>query len=433
MLTPSELEKIPKEFEKLLTYAEMRIMEDIIRRIKINGEITRAADWQIYRMIQLGESRKTIDEVLKRTLNLTNKELDNLYDEIIEEGYSRDENLYKATGKEFIKYKDNQPLQNLVSSVKEQTNNEIKNITQSLGFAVKKNGKIEFSPIADTYQRILDNAMTDITTGTFDYNTVVKRAIKELTDSGLRTVDYATGWNNRVEVAARRAVMTGVNQVTSHINETNAKELKTDYFEISWHATARPTHQIWQGRVYSRKELETVCGLGEVDGLCGANCYHSYYPFIPGISIRTYTDEQLDKMNVKENEQKEYNGKKYTSYEATQRQRKLETLMRKQRQEIKLLEKAGADENDIIAAKSRYRSTMAQYAGFSKRMGLPQEIQRVYADNLGNAGGKGRLATGLKNAAGHSIIEVKRTTLIGEPNSITQKSRREWQNRKKLL
>lgn len=397
MFTPSDLEKIPKEFEKLLTDAEMRIMEDIIRRITINGEITRSADWQIYRMIQLGESRATIDEIIKRTLKLTNVELDKLYDQVIGEGYTQDEELYKASGKDFIPYKDNLPLQNTINAVKKQTSNEFRNITQSLGFATKKNGKIEFSPLADTYQRILDNAMADISSGAFDYNKVLRRTIKEFTDSGLRTVDYATGWSNRVEVAVRRAVMTGVTQVTAQINEMNAQALVTDYFEVSWHATARPSHQVWQGKVFNREELKTICELGNVTGLCGANCYHSYYPFIQGISVRTYTDEQLDKMNASENIAKEYNGEKYTSYEATQRQRKLESLMRRQRQEIKLLEKGGADENDIINAKTRYRSTMAQYAEFSEQMGLPHEMQRVYADGLKNVGGRGKLANTVKN------------------------------------
>ena len=82
MLTPSELEKIPAEFRKLLTDAEMRIMEDIIRRVKMAGEITRTADWQIYRLSQLGESRKVVDEILKRTLELSQKELNGLYEDV---------------------------------------------------------------------------------------------------------------------------------------------------------------------------------------------------------------------------------------------------------------------------------------------------------------------------------------------------------------
>ena len=177
--------------------------------------------------------------------------------------------------------------------------------------------------------------------------------------------------------------MSGFNQVQAKINEQVAKDLKTDYFEISWHGGARPDHQVWQGRVYNRKQLEAVCGLGSVTGLCGGNCYHQYNAFIPGVSVRTYTDGQLDQMNAEENIPKKYNGKEYTTYEALQQQRKMETLMRKQRQDIKLLKDGDADNDRILEAKCRYRTTMTQYADFSDKMELPQQKERIYMDGLG--------------------------------------------------
>lgn len=207
-----------------------------------------------------------------------------------------------------------------------------------------------------------------------------------MTNSGLRTVDYETGWSNRVDVAARRAVMTGLTQVTAKINESNAEKLETDMFEVSWHSGARPSHQVWQGRWYKSSELESVCGLGSVTGLCGANCYHSYYPVIPGISVPTYTEEELDEMNRQENIPIDYNGKQYTKYEALQRQRQLETRMRAERQKIKLLQDGEADETDIMLARAKYRGTSQEYTSFSKAMELPQQRQRVTVDGLGNIG-----------------------------------------------
>lgn len=263
-------------------------------------------------------------------------------------------------------------------AVQEQTQDECKNITQSMGFAKRQpDGSLVFTPVADYYQETLDKAVTEIASGASDYNTVLEKTVTEMTNSGLRTVDYASGHSNRVTVAARRAVSTGLNQVVGKINEENAEKLGTNYFEVSWHSGARPSHQVWQGRVYSKEELESVCGLGTVTGLCGANCYHSYSPFTPGITPRTYTDEQLDKMNAEENKPVEYNGKTYTKYEATQRQRRLETTMRAQRQKIKLLEEGGADEQAIINARARYVKTSDEYVNFSKSVGLSQQWDRV--------------------------------------------------------
>ncbi len=387
MLTSGEIEAVSMSMDNSLKNLEMRIMEDIVRRIKINSEITRSADWQITRLLQLGISMKEIEGYIKDTLDFSDDDMQEMYSNIISSGYARDKKLYEAVGAELIPFEQNHELQQLVSAVASQTNLTLKNITQSLGFAVRQpDGKLKFIKLAEYYQKTLDNAMLDITSGAFDYNTVLKRIVKEIANSGLRTVDYATGWSNRVDVAARRAVMTGMSQITAKINEDNAEALDTDMFEVTWHGGARPEHQVWQGRWYTRKQLETVCGLGTVTGLCGANCYHDYYPVIPGVSEPAYTENELEELNAKENTPIEYNGKQYTKYEALQRQRRLETTMRAQRQEIKLLKEGGASEDDLINVRARYRGTSHEYAKFSQAMGLPQQRERVNIDGLGNIG-----------------------------------------------
>lgn len=411
MFTPGELERMPKALEKLYSELEWRIMQDIIRRLKINGEITRSADWQLYRYYELGESKKAIKQAIKDALDLSDHEVNRLYSDTIASGYARDKALYMAAGKEFVPYAENFVLQQMVSAIKEQTLGELKNITQSLGFAKNVNGKLQFTELAGFYQKTLDAAMLDITSGAFDYNTVLRRTIETMTNSGLRTVDYASGWSNRVEVAARRALMTGITQIAGKINEQDAEELGTEYFEISWHADARPTHQIWQGRVYSKKELETVCGLGTGDGLAGWNCRHSYFPFIPGISVRAYTDEELDRLNAKENLPKEWNGKQYTSYEASQKQRRLETTMRAQRQKIKLLKEGGASKEELMAAKSRYRKTMNDYVEFSEAMELPQQRERLYTGKAGKENVKLK-DTGVSDISGTK--DVPELHLVGK-------------------
>lgn len=385
--SPSELERLSMLFDAPLKQLEDEIMTDIVRRIKINGEITRSADWQIHRLYELGMSKQDIENSIQNLTGISPQEVQNLYSQVIQKGYAEDEKLYRLKGKPYIPFAENKPLQQFITATAMQTSQNMYNLTQSMGFAVRNtNGLTQFLPIAQYYQDTLDNAMLGITSGAFDYNTVLKKTVAQLTNSGLRTIDYASGHSNRVEVATRRAVMTGFNQIVAKVNEENAEKLGTEYFEVSYHGGARPTHQVWQGRVYSKKDLETVCGLGDVQGLCGANCYHSYSPFFPEIDVRTYTDEQLDEMNRQENTPVEYNGKKYTKYEALQRQRRLETTMRAERQKIKLLQEGGANEDDIITARAKYRVTSAEYTRFSKTMNLPQQRERVTIDGLGNIG-----------------------------------------------
>lgn len=384
MYTSGELERASMALDEPVNELENRIMSDIVRRIRANGEITSAADWQINRLVQLGMGMAEIQSAISEALGAAEDITDSLFTDVIRAGYVRDSKLYEAVGKIQIPFNDNEPLQQLISSVTAQTNETMNNITQSLGFAQRgTDGRISFTPLADYYQQTLDKAMLDISSGAFDYNTVLHRTVREMTNSGLRTVDYASGHSNRTNVAARRAVMTGMTQLTAKVNEDNAEQLETDWFEISWHSGARPSHW-WGGKWYRKDQLRSICKLGDVQGLCGVNCYHDYSPVIPGVSEPKYTDEKLAELNRQEKEPVEYNGKKYTKYEALQRQRRLETTMRAQRQEMALLKEGGASEDDLINCRARYRGTSHEYAVFSKAMGLPQQRERVTVDGLGN-------------------------------------------------
>ena len=335
--------------ERKFRNLENRIMEDVVRRIKKTGQITSSADYQLNRYYILGNSTKDIEDIVKSAVGDDYPETFKLYDEVVEKQYTRSRELYEQVNEEFIPYEQNEQLQQLVNGLIQQSNDELYNITRSMGFMVDMGGgRKVFSPLSDYYNQYLDNAIVEITSGAFDYNTVIRRVVGQMTNSGLRTVDYASGYSSRCDVAARRAIMTGLSQLTGHISQTNAQKLHTEYFEIDWHAGARPSHRTWQGKVWSYRELVTVCGLGTVTGLQGANCYHEYYPFIPGISERQFSDKWLAEQNRKEDRQKVFKGKEYTLYEATQRQRYLETNMRAQRQKVKLLQQAGASQDDIM-------------------------------------------------------------------------------------
>ena len=426
MFTPTEIEALPSAMEQLYRSLQLNIMSDLTGRLKANGEeITSAADWQINRLYELGVSKDEIDSLIQSTLDVSDDEIDRIYDEVVKSGYARNEELYTSKGKEYIPYAENKQLQQLVKAVKNQTKSEYRNITGSLGFAVRDaDNTLSFTPLADFYQRTLDNGLMQIASGAVDYNTVLKKAVKAMTDSGLRTVDYASGWSNRVDVAVRRALMTGFNQVVAKVNEDNAEQLGTEYFEVSYHRGARPTHQVWQGRVYSKKELETVCGLGTVTGLCGANCYHSYSPFIKGIDTPTYSEEELDRMNEEENTPKEYNGRQYAAYEAQQRQRQLETAMRADRQKIELLTQGGADYDTITGAKVRYFQRQDEYVNFSKAMGLSEQWERVTVN------GKNALGSKLPKKA-ERFDRRAEYSLDGDNKRIAQTRADEWHDKAK--
>ena len=373
-------EKIASKIAARYADLEVRIMQDIVRRIKKTGEITSTADWQINRLKILGYSSEDIENALKDTLNASYPEMFELYDKVIDWEYVRNKDIYEQINAEYIPFEENEHLIQVTSAIKKQSLEDLENITRSLGFYLDYGGRKVLTPLSQVYSGYLDNACMDIVTGAFDYNTVLRRVVTQLTNSGLRQIEYSSGYANRIEVAARRAVMTGLTQLSGKIAEYNAEKLGTEYFEVEWHAGARPTHTIWQGRVWSQQQLYDVCGLGTVIGLCGANCYHTYFPFVPGVSVRTYTDDWLDEQNWKESEPTEFRGKEYTLYEAKQRQRQMETAMRAQREKVQMLQDGDADPDDVMLAKCKYQGQLDEYARFSKQMGLKQERERIYID-----------------------------------------------------
>lgn len=381
-MQPKEMEHLPLQLEKMFLELQNRIMRDVVRRIKKTGGITSTADYQLNRIQIIGNSTEFIESEIKRLSGLTDPELWEIYDTVIEKDYTRVKEIYEQVNANFTPYEDNEQMQTWAKAILSQTKHEIQNITRSMGFALDYGGKKVFTPFSEYYQKYLDRACMDIVTGAFDYNTVLRRVVKEMTASGIRTVNYASGYGNRVPVAVRRAVMTGVHQLAAQINEQVAKDLGTDTYEVTWHAGHRPSHW-WGGNVYTKQELISICRLGDVDGLCGANCKHSYFAFVEGVSVRTYTPEQLREMEANEQITRSYHGKSYNAYEAQQRQRVLETRMRKQRSDIDLLKKGKASQLDIQAAQAKYLNTLREYQGFSKKMELPEQMQRVYMDGLG--------------------------------------------------
>lgn len=391
MLTADEIESLPIGLEKQFRQLEKRIMRDIIRRLKNAEEITRTADWQIYRASELGKAADDIKKEITEALGASEDEVNKIYTDAAKTDWARSKKLYKAVGQAAVAYKDNEPLKQLVVAIKKQTADELKNITRTLGVATANKGKIKTVSLTEYYTDMLDAAVLDISSGEFDYNTVLQHTVTQLANSGIRTIDYDSvskrPTSARIDVAARRAVMTGIGQLTAQVSEDNANALGTDMYEVSAHSCCRPEHVEWQGGWYTMAQLKSVCGYGKVDGLKGANCGHDFYPVIPDVSEPSYTAEELRQMKADEAEKHEYKGKEYTKYEASQKQRRLERTVAARYHAVDLLKEGGADEKTIQDAKISYQAVSQEYTRFSRAMGLTPQRERI---NLALGGMEGR-------------------------------------------
>lgn len=385
-MTPAQLEQLPSGISKIYLKLETDIMTDIIKNIVTMSRLE-YTKYLIEREYALGMSEKEIKRQIAKANKLSLEEVDKIVTESIRTDYESQRRLYESRDMDYIPFDENKVLQQQIESVKIQTANEFVNITNTMGFASEQNGTIVFNDLTSFYRTQMDSTVIGVTSGAYDYNKAMQRAVRAMTASGLRTIDYDSGVKNRVEVATRRSVMTGITQLSANISMSNAKLLGIDSYEVTAHGGARNTgsgylnHASWQGKVYTMKGLEEICGYGQGGGLAGWNCRHSFYPFDREIDERIYSEDDLRKMKAEENKTNSFEGKEYNTYQATQYQRELETRLRFQRQNIKLLKAANGD---LTPEQVKYQATLSKYRKFSKEMDLPIQYERVKIDGLGD-------------------------------------------------
>lgn len=381
--SPALLDALPEELAELFRALEITLLEEICSRLKAADELNEVTVQDIRALRAHGIDLKEIEKAIRKTSGISETKLNELLDDVVE----RNQKYYT----ELIALAHITQPETLVSvedtwAIYEQTKQTMRNITRSMGFLVDA-GRTMLPP-AKSYQWALDNAVMQVQSGAINYNQAIKTAVKQLADSGLKVVDYESGHRDQIDVAARRAVMTGVNQICAKYTEQSAQYLETPYFEVSAHAGARDkpgpspwsSHKDWQGKVYSIRagdiypSIYDVCGLGDVDGLEGANCRHRRNVWVEGVSERTYTDEQL--AHIDDDLGCDFDGKKYTAYEATQMQRRVEREARKLKREKAAYKAAGLHE-DETAVNIRLRRLNAKYKAFSVAAGLPEQRERM--------------------------------------------------------
>ena len=380
MITPEQLNEIPESFVQEIEELENYIIADIARRIAKEGEITDTAAMEVNRALELGADISVIERFIERVTGAMQEDIDIVLRGVIKESVDADNVIYKAAGYNPVDLKKSSKLVEIIEAGIRQTNSTLKNITGSMGFASVVGGKTVFQDIAKFYQNTLDFALLQVSTGVLDVNSAARFAVKKMADSGIRYVDYASGHVNRVDVAIKRAILTGVNQLNLRLTDSIMEELGAEYVEVTAHAGARPDHAVWQGKVYHRggekdgyPDFESSTGYGTGPGLGGWNCRHSYFPFFPGISARSYTDEQLENIDPPNFT---YKGKEYTYYEATQKQRQMETQMRKTKRELVGFDAFGM-KDDFTAASIRLNNQKREYRKFSKAAGLRPKFERA--------------------------------------------------------
>ena len=263
--SPELLDALPEELSELLRGLEITLLEDICSRLKLADQLNEVTVQDIRSLRSHGIDLTDIEKAIRETTGISQKKLDQLLDNVVERN--------KAYYTELIDIAAVTKPETLVSdrdieAIRQQTMDTFSNLTKSMGFLVD-NGRTMLPP-AKAYQHVLDSAILQMQSGAISYNQAVATAVKQLADSGLcvvydkagnpikNMVGYESGHKDQLDVAVRRAVMSGVNAINQQYAIQSMEYLETDLVEVSAHLGARnidgpngwEAHSKWQGKVF---------------------------------------------------------------------------------------------------------------------------------------------------------------------------------------
>ena len=366
MLKPEYLQRVPDGMIQLYAQAEADILADMARRISTYDYWIPAVEHQAKMLEEAGMVREEILARLKTLTGRTDRELRQLMQEAGTAALKSDDAVYRRQGLHPPPVSASEDLQKILQAGYEKTSGTFRNLTLTTARTA-----------THQFEQALDRAYMQITLGGMDYNTAIRSTIKQLSAEGVGAIRYPTGRTDTIEVAVRRAVVTGVNQTALRLQDARADEMGADLVEVSAHAGARPSHAQWQGGIYSRSgksrkypDFVKTTGYGTGAGLGGWNCSHSFRPWFEGMS-RTYDKALLKEYQAKDYE---YNGVRMTEYEALQEQMKIETSIRRWKREQNALQAAGLDSSE---ASARITEWNRRQKDFLEQTGLKADGMRV--------------------------------------------------------
>ena len=420
MLTPDYLDHAPDRLVLLWQQVEDDILRDVARRIRKMETLTPTANWQLWRYQQVEAVRQDVVKLLARYTGKSEAEIRRLMQQAATRAMEAEDEIYYHYGLSPTPFAENETLQALLNAGYQQTAGTFANLTATTA-----------NTVSGQFEAALDRAHLKVSSGAFDYKSAVKSAVNSLADT-MKYVTYPTGHRDTLEVAARRAVLTGVNQTAAKLQVARADEMGVEFFETTAHGGARPSHAEWQGRQFHRggavdymgkhyPDFEAATGYGTGAGLCGWNCRHTFFAIFPELGAPpAWTQESLEKLDARDIE---YSGKKYTQYEISQMQRARERTVRKYKRRYLAETEAGVD---TTASAVKLRQSRQELADFISATGGRADSARTSVAGFGRSEAS-RAAwdvrhNTLTNAAGQTIIKVSKSDIKGPRNGITQKT-----------
>ena len=365
MLSPRYLYGLSDEIIDIYSQLETEILQDMARRIARLGRITDATHWQAQVLVETGGLKKNIARILAKYDKAIVKQVTETFTEALQTSIKNDNRIFKeATGRMV-----SSPSAQAMLSTIQKCHSDLSRLTLTTA-----------STSQEQFVLQANRVYINVQSGAFDYDTAMKSAADELSKKGITTVQYENKHPVRrsIESAVRMNILTSINQTASNQTLNNAEELGIDKFEVTAHVGARPDHEAWQGKIYTRKELYSICEFGTAQGLCGINCRHSFYPYFEGME-KHYTEDVLDEMA---SEKVTYNDKELSRYDGEQKLREVERNIRYYKRQALTQEAIGADNTHARRKLGEWQSIARD---FTSQTGIARDSAREY---VGTSTGK---------------------------------------------
>ena len=372
------LERFYNRYNKYNTKV-LQVLGDVVKQF---DGLTPSQAHQLAQQLKIGYDINELQMELSKISGKSMEEVDKLLDKVAKENVEFSEVYFKAKNKEYVKYEDNLPLQDLVESIKKQTNNTFIQLANSneTGFVIEDiYGNKIFRTLPQIYNDLIDEAVYQTTTGVEDYQSAMRNTLRQLADSGVKVheekLGYESGYNRRIDSTIRQEILTGLRQVNLGIQQEIGEQFGADGVEISAHYPCAEDHLDIQGKQFSDEKFEKL--NSELDRPIGTyNCRHFVFSIVMGVSEPSYSKKMLDKYKKYSTEKVSYKGKTYTKYEATQVQRKLETAIRTQK-DRQIIGRASGNNREIENAQNKITQLTTEYNNFSKSVGLDTYKNRL--------------------------------------------------------
>ena len=396
-MNEKEIELVVERLTRRVEQANTYFLKKIAQSIKKISKLKPTEAQKLVQILKYGGNYEEIVKKIQKYTSLNLDDIDKIFSNYAKKDQQFNEKFYRYRNIPFLKYDENVALKRQTEALSNIAKNDMFNFSRTnvLGYTTKDlKGNIKFTGLREIYNNVLDEALLNVGQGKETFDSAIGRILSQLGKSGIRTLNYESGRNVRLDSAIKMHLQSRLRELHNETQKMIGKEIDADGVEISVHLNPAPDHEDTQGRQFSNEEFDKLQSGDFAKDYTGKtytldhdnkngyrpisemNCYHYIFSIVLGVSKPRYSDDQLKK--IKEDNEKgfELDGKHYTLYEGQQIQRRLEREIRSQK-DIQIMSRESDNQELLYKSQNRINKLTKKYKELSDKSGLKPKRERL--------------------------------------------------------